>query len=67
MTQAEFTIIAKLLRSREPVKSAAYAVLIDGKSGIEAAELFGVSPQSVSNTVQRFRYADAEIRRVYLA
>jgi transposase len=61
----EFKLIAKLIRSREPVMTAARLVLVEGKSGIEAAEITGVSVQSVSNTVVRFRNVDAEIRRVY--
>lgn len=61
----EFTLIAKLIRSREPVMTAARLVLVEGKSGVEAAEITGVSVQSVSNTVVRFRNAGAEIRRVY--
>ncbi len=65
MNIAEFAVIAKLIRSREPVKTAAMLVLVDGMSGIEAAATIGVSPASVSNTVTRFRYADAEIRRAY--
>lgn len=65
MNIAEFTVIAKLIRSREPVKTAAMFVLVDGKCGFEAAEKVSVSPASVSNTVTRFRYADAEIRRTY--
>jgi len=61
----EFKVIAKLIRSREPVMTAARLVLVEGKSGIDAAEITGVSAQSVSNTVVRFRNADAEIRRAY--
>lgn len=67
MNIAEFALIAKLLRSKEPVKTAAMLVLVDGKTGVEAAEATGVSTPSVSNSVKRFRYADAEIRRVYLS
>ena len=65
MTLSEFVVIAKLIRSREPVKSAACAVLVDGMSGKDAADAYQVSQQSVSNTVNRIRYADAEIRQVY--
>lgn len=65
MDIAEFAVIAKLIRSREPVKTAAMLVLVDGMSGLDAAAHTGVSPASVSNTVTRFRYADSEIRRAY--
>ena len=66
MTLAEFALIAKLLRSKEPVKTAAMRVLVDGMRIVDVAEATGLSQNSISNCVQRFRYADAEIRRVYL-
>lgn len=65
MNKEVFSFIAQIMRSREPVKTAAAMVLVDGKTGIEAATTTGVSPNSVSNTVVRFRNLDAEIRRVY--
>lgn len=65
MDKEIFTFIARVMRSREPVKTAAELVLVDNKTGSEAASIAGVSPNSVSNTVIRFRNLDAEIRRVY--
>lgn len=65
MTPTQFEVIAKLIRSREPVMSGAKLVLIDGFSGVDAAVTIGVSAQSISNTVKRFRVADAEIRQAY--
>ena len=65
MTPAQFETIAKLIRSREPVMSGARLVLIDEVSGVDAAAATGVSSQSISNTVARFRAADAEIRQAY--
>lgn len=67
MNVEEFTLIAKLLRSKDPVRTAAMLVLVDGKTGVEAAHATGVSPSSVSNSIKRFRNTDAEIRRVYFA
>ena len=65
MNITEFEVIAKLIRAREPVKTAVKLVLVDGKKGIEAADITGVSVQSVSNAVGRFRSADADIQRGY--
>lgn len=65
MNLAEFKVIAKLISSREPVKTAAMLVLVEGKKGVDAAEMVGASPQSVSNAVMRIRNADAEIKRAY--
>jgi len=65
MTSRQFQVIAKLIRSREPVRSAAYQVLVAGMSGAEAARQAGIKPQQVANTVRRFRVADLEIRAAY--
>lgn len=67
MTLDQFEVIAKLIRSREPVKTAAKFVLVDGMSNIDAATEMELSAQSVSNTVSRFRAAHEEIRRAYKA
>jgi DNA-directed RNA polymerase specialized sigma24 family protein len=65
MTLEQFEIIAKLIRSREPVKTAVRLVLVNGMPNVEAAAEVGTSPQSVSNTLARFRAADREIRVAY--
>lgn len=51
MTPAQFDLVAELLRSRDPVRSAARLVLIDGASTTSAAGHAGVSSQSVSNAL----------------
>jgi transposase len=66
MDAKKFELLARLLRSRGPVRAAAKLVLVDGKRNADAARETGVSTQSVSNTVQRFRSEDEAIRQVYL-
>lgn len=61
MTEIEFDTIAKLIRSRDPVRSAARLVLVCGKSSQEAAAQSGCSYNSVFNTVTRFKSAHKEI------
>ena len=65
MTAEQFEVLANLMRSREPAKTAARLVLVDGLAGVEAARQAGVTPQSVSNAVARYRAADAAIRGAY--
>jgi hypothetical protein len=65
MNLAEFEAIATLISSREPAKSAARRVLVDGVENIEAAREFLLSRQSVSNTVGRFRSAETTILGAY--
>lgn len=65
MTSEQFEVLANLMRSREPAKTAARLVLVDGMAGVEAARQAGVTPQSVSNAVGRYRAADLAIRGAY--
>lgn len=65
MRAAQFDVIAVLISSREPAKSAARRVLVDGIAPGEAAREFELKPQSVSNTLRRFRDADALIQKAY--
>ncbi|HEY8095829.1 MAG TPA: hypothetical protein VIE65_06995 [Methylobacter sp.] len=65
MTPKEFDAIAVLISSREPAKSAARLVLIHGKGVTESAKEYGITRQSVSNTLKRFRSADKIIRTGY--
>ena len=55
MTPEQFDAIATLISSRESVTSAVRRVLVDGVANIEAAVEYGISRQSVSNTLARFR------------
>lgn len=65
MTPAQFEAIATLISSRDPAKSAVRRVLVDGIANIEAAGEFGISRQSVGNTLARFRAADSTIQTAY--
>lgn len=65
MDVAQFEAIATLISSREPARSAARRVLVDGIGPSEAGREFSLSRQSVSNTVGRFRAAEATILTAY--
>lgn len=65
LTKKEFDLIAKLIQSKEPPKTAAFMVLVRGKSNAEARESTGLSAQSVSNTLGRFRRTHKMIWEVY--
>lgn len=65
MKPTQFDVIATLISSREPTRSAARRVLVDGIAPAEAAREFELAPNSVSNTLRRFRDADALIQKAY--
>ena len=65
MRAAQFDAIATLISSREPTKSAARRVLVDGVAPADAAREFDLRPQSVSNTLRRFRTAEDTILAAY--
>lgn len=66
----QFGVIANLIRSRDPAKSAAELVLVQGKSIAEAARMVQVGekavlPQTVNNAVTRFKAAHTRICEAY--
>jgi hypothetical protein len=65
ITSEQFEVIADLIRSRGPARTAAHLVLVGGSSNVDAAAKASVSRQSVSNTTARFRSADIKIRHAY--
>lgn len=65
MKEIQFDVIAELISSREPTKSAARRVLVDGIAPADAAREFDLKPQSVSNTLRRFRSAEGTILTAY--
>ena len=67
ITLAQFNAVAKLLRSREPVKSAARLVLVDGLARKDAMAATGVSGPAVSQAVKRYREAHKIILDGYSA
>ena len=66
MKAIQFDVIATLISSREPTRSAARRVLVDGLAPADAAREFDIAPNSVSNTLRRFRDADALIQIAYV-
>lgn len=66
MTIEQFEVIAKLLRSKEPVKTAARLVLVDGRKKADAAREAGVSLASCNNSVVRYQAVDMEIKLAYV-
>lgn len=66
LTPEQFELIATLIRSREPVRSAAYLVLVDGLENRQAIAGKGISDQSISNTVRRFRDVHKMIHKAYI-
>jgi transposase len=61
VNKKQFDVISKLMRSREPVMSAAKLVLVEHYKLSEAAKQIGISPQSVNNAVARFKNVYEEI------
>jgi hypothetical protein len=65
LTKKQFDLIAKLIQSKEPPRTAAFMVLVKGKTNAAAREETGLSSQSVSNTLGRFRRTHKEIQEAY--
>lgn len=67
MTGDQFDVLAQLTRAREPARSAARRVLVDGLSQADAAREHGMTPSALGNAVRRYRAWDADVRAVYKA
>ena len=67
MTQAQFDVVAELLRSREPVKSAVCLVMVGGGTAKEAADQLSLVPQAVNNAVRRYRNAHKKLLSAYIS
>lgn len=65
MALEQFEIVAELLRSREPVRTAVRMVLVGGIVTKEAAAATGLAPQSVSNALRRYRNAHNKLLFAY--
>jgi hypothetical protein len=65
MTPEQFEVVSKLIRSRDPVKSALKRVIFDGVTPTIAAQEFNLFPTSVFNSKRRYEAADTLIRGVY--
>lgn len=65
MTPAQFEVVAELLRSREPVRTAVRLVLVEGATTKVAAEVAGMQPNAVSNALGRYRNAHRKLVVAY--
>lgn len=65
LTLAQFELVAKLLQTKEPSRTAARLVLVDGMTVTAAAAQAGVLQPSASRAVKRCREAHAEILTAY--
>jgi hypothetical protein len=61
MKEDQFNVVADLIRSQEPVRSAARKVLVEGSRVSVAARDSGVSTSSASNAVRRIRAAFGKV------
>lgn len=66
MTPAQFDALAKLTRAREPARTAARRVLVDGIRPANAARENNMSQPALGNTLRRYRLYDAMIRSAYV-
>lgn len=57
LNEKQFEVIAKLLRSKAPSKTAARMVLVEGKRIKDAVDVTGVFHTSVIKSVARYRAA----------
>ncbi len=61
----EFDLIARLIRSRDPARSAARRVLVDGLRNADAAREADIEPQRVHNAATRIKRAVEQVRSVF--
>lgn len=61
MTKTEFDLIARLLKSKEPVISAVQLVIFEGAPNADAARAVGCTPQAVHRSTKRFIALHKEI------
>lgn len=65
MTAEQLLVVADLLRSREPVRTAVKLVLVEGYTTKAAASAVGMTSQAVSNALRRYRTAHKKLLKVY--
>jgi hypothetical protein len=65
MTREEFKLIARLLKSKEPVITAVGLVLFDDMANAQAARSVGCTPQAVHRSTKRFLSLHKEIRDAF--
>ena len=65
LTPAQFELIARLIQAKEPAKTGARLVLVEGLSNKDAYTKAGISPQSLSNTLGIYRKVHRDICDAY--
>ena len=65
MTLQQFDLLARLLRSKEPVTTGAKHVLLHNVANAEAARTTGATAQSVHRAAKRFSELHEEIFTTY--
>ncbi len=65
LNPVEFDVVAKLLQAKEPARTAARLVLVEGKAVKDAVAATGVLQPSVSRAVRRCRETHAFILTAY--
>lgn len=65
LTLLQFEVIAYFIRSRDPARTAARMVLVEGHSNTEAVAATSMTKAAVSNAVSRFRKAHLQILDAY--
>jgi len=65
ISENEFKLVAKLLKSKEPVISAVHMVLFDAVTNADAARSVGHTPQTVHRSTKRFLALHKAICDVY--
>jgi transposase len=66
ISEQQFEVVAKLLRSREPAKTAARQVLVNWDRRKEAMRLTNLSGPAASQVVRRYREVDELLRKAYM-
>lgn len=61
MTKTEFNLIARLLKSKEPVISAVRLVIFKDMANADAARAMDCTPQAVHRSTKRFMALHKEI------
>ncbi len=65
MTESEFNLLARLLKSKEPVISAVRLVIFDGIRNAEASRMVDARPQAVHRSTKRFLNLHEEICQAF--
>lgn len=66
ITPEQFEVVARLLKTKEPVRTAARMVLLHGEKTTVAAALTGIHQPSVSRAACRIRREHEAIVKAYL-